>query len=407
MFFLRVMTGPPSRGGERFLLFVLATIQFSHTCDFVILMPLGPQLMRVLSLSPSQFTLLVSSYTWSAGVSGLLSSLFADRFDRKRVLLACYLGFIVGTGLCGYARSYHFLLVARIVAGAFGGALGASIFAILADVIPAHRRGVATGIVLSAFSVASVIGIPFGLFLASAKGWALPFYGIAGLGSLVWVVAARRLPNLRGHLSMRGQILEELRKLAMHPVHLRAFGLTIFVIGAGFLVIPFLSPYLVANLGVAEVDLGYVYFFGGLFAFFSSRFFGRLADRYGAFKVYVGIALGSIVPILGVTHLPVWPFWAILVVTTLFFMLVSGRWVPALTLITSAAEPRVRGGFLSLNASVQQVALGLASYLSGHIVGQGPGGRLTGYSTAGWIATLITVSSLGMARRVRSYDNPL
>jgi predicted MFS family arabinose efflux permease len=391
------------RRRERLILFVLATIQFSHVCDFVLLMPLGPQLMRVMSLSPAQFSLLVSSYTWSAGISGFFASLFADRFDRKRVLLFCYFGFLGGTLFCGLSGRYELLLAARVVAGAFGGTLAALIFAILADIVPEARRGAATGVLLSAFSIASVLGIPIGLFLATHQSWSFPFIVIAALGLLVWVLAAFQLPSLRGHLSPEGpaRLGADLKYVVTDGTHVRAYLLTTFVIGGGFLVIPFISPYLVGNVGLQESDLPFVYFFGGLFTFFTSRFIGTLADRYGSFRVYVSIAASSVIPLLLMTNLPPVPRWATLVVTTLFFVLVSGRWVPAMALITSSALPRVRGSFLSFNSSVQQIALGLATFLSGHIVGRTADGKLTHYPLAGAIAVVITLSSIFIARRVR------
>jgi len=398
----------PDRTQERLILFVLATIQFSHTSDFVIMMPLGPQLMRVLSLSTTQFSLLLSSYTWSAGLSGFIASLFVDRFDRKHVLLTCYCGFLIGTFLCGIADRYEFLLGARIFAGAFGGTLAAGVFSILADVIPSNRRGAATGVILSAFSVASVLGIPVGLFLASHFTWEMPFLAIAGLGVVVWGLAAWQLPPLRGHLAEQtAGFGGELRYVVTNGPHVRAYMLTSFVIGGGFLVIPFVSPYLVSNVGLKESDLIYVYLLGGSLTFFSSRWIGSLADRYGARKLYPVIAVASTLPLFLMSHLPRLPLAYVLVVTGLFWVLVSGRWVPAMTLITSASVPRVRGSFLSFNSSIQQIALGVATYLSGNIVGRSPNGELTHYGTAGWLAVVVTWASVWLAGRVVSGENAI
>ncbi len=392
------------RRREGLILFVLATIQFCHVSDFVLLMPLGPQLMRVMNLSPVQFSLLVSSYTWSAGISGFFASLFVDRFDRKRVLLACYLGFMGGTALCGLVHEYTWLLFARIVAGAFGGTLAAGVFAIVADVVPVERRGAATGIILSAFSVASVVGIPIGLFLASHYTWSVPFLAIAFLGIGVWALAAWQLPPMRGHLAAQeGAALgADLRYVITHGPHIRAYLLTTFVIGGGFLVIPFLSPFLVSNVGLTEAQLPYVYLIGGGCTFFSARLFGGLTDRYGAHKVFTGVALCSLVPLVLLPYLPRVPFAWALVLTSLFFIFVSGRWVPAMTLITSASEARVRGSFLSFNSSLQQIALGLATYVSGHIVGQAADGSLTHFPIAGWLGGGVTLCSIWLAHRVKN-----
>ncbi len=390
------------RRRERLLLFVLTAIQFCHMCDFVLLMPLGPQLMRVMSLSPAQFGFLVSSYTWSAAIAGFFASLFVDRFDRKPVLLFCYAGFLVGTALCGMVDRYHWLLLARVVAGAFGGSLVSGVFAIVADVVPESRRGAATGRILSAFSMASVLGIPFGLWLAAHYRWSLPFLVLAALGAAVWVLAFWQLPPLRGHLdaARKRPFAGELRYVITHPNHVRAYLLTISIIGSGFLVIPFISPFLVNNVGVRESQLPYVYLTGGAVTFFTSRYLGVLTDRFGAGAVFLGVAFCSTIPLLLLTHLSPAPLAVVLPVTSLFFVLVSGRWVPAMTLITSASVPRVRGSFLSFNSSLQQVALGMATFLSGHILGQGPEGRLTHYRVAGWLAVACTLASIWLAWRV-------
>ncbi|WP_205502123.1 MFS transporter [Rufibacter psychrotolerans] len=389
---------------ESWLLFILAAIQFTHIMDFVIMMPLGPQLMRVFQISPREFGFLVSAYTFSAAVSGVLSAFFIDRFDRKSALLGLYLGFTLGTFACALAPTFSFLLIARVLAGAFGGVLGALVLAIIGDSIPEERRGAATGKVMAAFSIASIGGIPVGLYLASHASWHAPFYLLTALSVLVLLLAWRMLPPMRQHL---------LHHVPQHPAQvlgtifsrvncLWAFTLMVTLSLAGFTVVPFLSPYMVANVGFAEAELSYIYLFGGLATVVTSQLAGRLSDRYGKRKVFMWAALLSILPILAVTHLPRVPHWQAFVVTTFFFIFFGARFVPAMSLITSSVEPRLRGSFMSVNSSVQQLASGLAAFLSGLIITNVPGSaELRHFGTVGLIATVFTLVSMWVVTRLK------
>jgi predicted MFS family arabinose efflux permease len=389
---------------ESWLLFILAAIQFTHIMDFVIMMPLGPQLMRVFQISPKEFGLLVSAYTFSAATSGLLSAFFIDRFDRKNALLALYLGFTLGTFACALAPTFSFLLVARILAGAFGGVLGALVLAIIGDSIPEERRGAATGKVMAAFSIASIGGIPVGLYLASHASWHAPFYLLTGLSLLVLVLAWRMLPSMRQHLLHHvpqhpGKVLLTIFSQANS---LWAFALMVVLSFAGFTVVPFLSPYMVANVGFEEAQLSYIYLFGGLATVVTSQWAGRLSDKYGKSKVFMVAALLSIIPILLVTHLPQVAHWQAFVVTTLFFIFFGARFVPAMSLITSSIEPRLRGSFMSVNSSVQQLASGLAAFLAGLIITTTPGSQtLHGFGTVGIIATVFTLISMWVVKKLK------
>ncbi len=185
---------------ERLLLLSLAAIQFTTVVDFIIIMPLGPQYMRVFSITPGQFGLIVSAYAISAGISGIAAGFFLDRFDRKRALLGLYSGFTLATLFCAVAQTYPLLVAARALAGAFGGVTGALILAIVGDVVPEHRRGAAMGLVMSAFSIANICGVPLGLVLASHFNWHVPFFALAGLSIIVLAVMVRVMPSLRTHL---------------------------------------------------------------------------------------------------------------------------------------------------------------------------------------------------------------
>ena len=401
---------------ERSLVAVLTAVQFTNVLDFVLMMPLGPQLMRSFGIGPRGFALLVSSYTFSAAASGFASAFLMDRFDRKRALLGVYAGFTFATLACGLAPGYLTLVAARVLAGLFGGVLGALVFAVIADAVPYARRGQATGAVMSAFSLASVLGIPAGMALANAFDWHAPFVALAGVGALVWGAALVMLPPLRAHLERaaasqpgtgdrraRG-LLATLRRVFAAPGHRRAFAFISVLMLAGFTVVPFLSPYMVQNVGLTERELPYIYLAGGVCTVVTSNLIGRLADRRGKLGVFTAAALLSIVPILLVTNLPRLPLALALAATTLFMVLVSARLVPAMAMITASAEPGERGSFLSVNSAVQQLAAGAASFLAGLIITEGPGGELRHYDVVGALAVAATLASLVVARRLRPLE---
>ncbi|MBC7923344.1 MAG: MFS transporter [Ferruginibacter sp.] len=394
---------------EKLLLFVLAAIQFTHVLDFVIMMPLGPQLIRVFSITPQQFGLLVSAYTVSAGISGFAGSFFIDRFDRRAALLWLYIGFTVGTLACALSPDYAFLLAARIFAGLFGGVLGALIFAIIGDAIPEARRGMATGKVMASFSVASVIGVPFGLYLATLISWHAPFVLLAGASALVLPVAFKALPSMIKHLAGKraaGNPFANLQTIFTNSNMRWALSLMMMLNVAGFMVIPFLSQYMVQNVGLREDQLPYIYLFGGALSYFTSPYIGKLADRYGKPRVFVWMAVSSLLPVLLITNLSVTPLWIVLVITTFFFVVNGGRFVPAVALVTSSALPRVRGSFMSINSSLQSLAAGFASYLAGLIVTEASDKSLLHFSWTGLVSAVATLLCILICLRVKTVDQP-
>lgn len=389
---------------EKALLWTLAAINFIHIVDFMILMPLGPQLMRLFEIGPSEFSLLVSSYTFSAGISSFFGAFILDRFDRKKILLWVYIGFTIGTLGCALSPSYPVLLAARVISGVFGGLTSALILAIIGDVIPYEKRGSAMGLVMSAFSFASVMGVPLGLFLASLSDWHTPFYILTGLSIISLGMIVKFIPNIADHLNQeiqRPSPVQVISRVTSNSNQMRAITLSVMMMFGQFMIIPFLSPFNVANVGFTEMQLTYIYIAGGGFTIFTSPWVGRLSDKYGKLKVFTIFMVLNLIPIAIITHLGVTPIPFVLMITTMFFVTSNGRYVPAAAIITGTAKPENRGSFLSFNSAVQQIAAGLASLIAGLIIGENELGQLTNFNLVGYIAILFSVLCIPLARRVK------
>jgi predicted MFS family arabinose efflux permease len=383
------------------LLLVLAAVQFTHSMDFMVMMPLGPQCREELALSPLQFSLLVGAYGFSAAIAGLFAAWFIDRFDRKSALLVLYGGFTAGTLLCAVAPGYWWLVSARSIAGAFGGIVAAFILVIIGDAFPEIRRGRATGVVMTAFSVASIAGLPAGIMLGNRFGVRAPF-GVLGLVAIgILILAWRILPALRGHLGHRHSSTAETWAVLTQPIHLRAYLFMLMLVMGSFTIAPHFSDYLVHNVGRSKDDLAYVYLCGGLLTFVTLPQIGRWADRFGKLIIFRIMGMLTLFMLVVISNLPPVALAILLLITTLYWIFTSGRWVPAMAMITSSASPRYRGSFMSITASVQQMSCGLAAVVAGAVIDERPSGRLTGYATAGGIAAACTAISLLLAGRLR------
>ncbi len=397
---------------EKYFLLILAGIQFSHILDFMIMMPLGPILMAEFGIGTHEFGLLVASYSFSAALSGLLSSTFIDRFERKRLLMIMFALFGIATLACGLAPGYLTLLVARGLAGAFGGMLGALVQTMVGDVIPFVRRARATGIISTAFSISTVAGVPLSLWLANHLQWRAPFILIAVLVLMFILVGFRFLPELRHHISpeKRRHPFSAMFEVLRDSNHLRSLLYSALVIFSGFTVIPYITVYAVSNVGIAQLDIPLIYLAGGAATFFTARLIGRWADARGKVEVYRLIAFAASLPLLVVTHVGAAPLWVWLICTTTFFVLVPGRFIPAMAIITSSAQPRLRGTFMSLNATTQSLSMGLATTLAGFIITQDSQGMIVGYRSVGYIAVAANLLAIWFVSRivmhVRSPDLP-
>jgi predicted MFS family arabinose efflux permease len=387
---------------ERYLLLTLAGIQFSHVLDFMIMMPLGPILIAEFGITTHEFGLLVASYSFSAAASGLLAATFVDRFERRRLLLSMFALFGLATLACGLAPGYATLLIARGLAGAFGGVMGALVQTMIGDVIPFERRARAGSMVSAAFSVSTVAGVPLSLWLANHFQWRAPFVFIAVLVILFILVGVRVLPEMRHHLGtqQRAHPFVPMFDVLRDPNHLRALLFSAMIIFSGFTVIPYITLYSVHNVGISQHDIPLVYLAGGAATLVSARLIGYWADLHGKIEVYRVVAVAALLPLLVVTHIGAVPLWLWLVCTTTFFVLVSGRMIPAMAIITSAAQPELRGTFMSLNATTQAFAMGLASTLAGFIISQDNAGHIVDYGLVGYVAMAANLLAVWFVSRI-------
>ena len=388
---------------EAWLLFTLAGIQFTHILDFMIMMPLGPQFTALFGISNAQFGLLVSAYTLSAGVSGLMAATYIDRFSRKQLLLTLYPLFGLATLACGLAPDYASLMVARVAAGLFGGVLSALAQTVVADVVPFERRGRAMSVVMTSFSVATVAGVPLGLFLATQFNWHAPFFAIALLVGLLSLGAWQTMPRLDAHLHHpdRTSVWRGIGQVLSEANHLKAFGVSGLMMFAAFTVIPYITIYLQSNAGMLTEEVPWIYLCGGTATLLSARYFGRLTDRLGKVLVFQRLALAMVVPLMATTLSQGLPLWGLLLVSTVFFTVMSGRMIPGMAMISSAAQPRLRGTFMTLNAAVHSASMGLGALVGGMIIGRDDQGQITHYWMAGLLGAVASLLSVWLAGRLR------
>jgi predicted MFS family arabinose efflux permease len=394
---------PLSERREFWLLLTLAGIQFTHILDFMIMMPLGPQFREIFGISDAKFGVLVSAYTFSAGISGLLAAFFVDRFDRKKLLLVLYALFALATLACGLATTYEALMVARIAAGVFGGVLSALAQTIVGDVIPVERRGRAMGIVMSSFSISTVAGVPLGLFLAAHFTWHIPFFAIAGMSGLLVILAWQTLPPLRDHLKAARQLspLANMVDTVLNRDHQKALLFTFLMMFVGFVVIPYITLYTTSNGGLGAQQIPYIYLCGGVATLVSARWIGRATDARGKVPMFRALAWLTIIPVVGMTVSAPLGLYGILAVSVLFFVFMSGRMIPGMAIVTSACNPPQRGTFMALNSAVQSLGMSAAAFLGGLIISRDAQGWVLNYwgnGLVGVVASLLSVWLVGKLR---------
>jgi len=378
---------------QRLVICLLAFLQFTIILDFMVLSPLGAMIMPALRVTPAQFGLLVSAYAFSAGTAGLLAAGFTDRFDRKKLLLFFYTGFVAGTFLCAIANSYHFLLIARMVTGLFGGVIGSIVFAITTDLFEYRLRGRVMGVVQAAFAASNVLGLPIGLFLANRWSWHAPFFLIAGTSLAVGVVIVLCLRPINAHLSQRADKspLHHFVHTVSTPRYLQGFAATVLLATGGFMLLPFASAFTVHNVGIPIERLPLIYTVTGVFSMIAGPLIGRASDSFGKFTVFAIGCAWTIVMVLIYTHLGVTPIEIVILVNVLLFIGVSSRMISSSALITAIPSPLDRGSYMSISSSLQQISGGFAAALAGIIVTETPSGAIEHFDVVGYVLVATTL----------------
>jgi predicted MFS family arabinose efflux permease len=381
------MNAPVFTPYQKFVIAMLAFLQFTLVLDFMIMSPLGALLMPDLHITTRQFGLVVSAYAFSAGAAGIMAAGFADKFDRKRLLLFFYSGFVIGTFLCGIANTYAFLLTARIVTGLFGGVIGSVSMAIIADLFPMQVRGRVMGFVQTAFAASQVLGLPLGLFLSNRWNWHAPFLMIVGVSAAVGLLIAVKLKPINEHLkapSTRNPFVH-LFKTVSQGRYIRGFAATMLLATGGFMLMPFGSAFSVGNLGISMRQLPWVYLGTGIASFIAGPFMGKLSDKLGKYKMFcIGSSLGIAV-VLVYCNLGLTPLAWVIVINIILFTAVTARMIASQSLMSGIPDMPDRGAFMAVNNSVAQFAGGVAASIAGLIVVQTPSGGIEHYDILGWV----------------------
>jgi predicted MFS family arabinose efflux permease len=397
---------PPAAGFspyQKFVVGLLAFLQFAVILDFMIMAPLGALIMPALSISPKQFGLVVSAYAFSAGVSGFVTAGFADRFDRKKILMFFYTGFLVGTLWCGLAPTFELLLAARVFTGLFGGVIGSVVLAIATDLFEVSLRGRVMGLIQTAFAASQVLGLPLGLFLSNRWNWHAPFIVLAVLGVAGLAVISAKLKPVDGHLGkpQEHSPFMHLWHTVTEPRHLLAFLTVTLLATGGFMLMPFSSAFLVHNLGIELAHLPTIYFFTGICTMVFGPMIGKAADKFGKFPVFLFGSLLSMVMVVVYTHMDTTPLAAVVLINVVMFVGIFSRMIPFQALSSQVPEPTRRGAYNAISASIQQVSGGIASLVAGHIVTQGADGRIEHFPQVGYVVVGTTLLAIGLVWNIQ------
>ena len=388
---------------QKLVIGMLAFLQFAVILDFMLMAPLGAVILPALSITPAQFGTVVSAYAFAAGISGLLTAGFADRYDRKKLLLFFYAGFILGTLWCGLAQSFESLLLARIVTGLFGGVIGSVVLAIATDLFPPQMRGRVMGFIQTAFAASQILGIPIGIYLSNQWNWHVPFLALAALGLLGGLLIAAFMKPVADHLNVPQQhsAFVHLSQTVTEPRHLLPFVSVLFLATGGFMLMPFSSAFTVNNLGISLHDLPIIYLVTGIATIFVGPMVGKAADSFGKLRVfYIGTGL-TIVMVLIYTHLGVSTLFVVTAINVVLFIGIFSRMIPFQALMSQVPAQSQRGSFNAINASLSQLAGGVASLVAGHIVQQDADGKIHHYDIAGYVVVATSLLACVLLWRIQ------
>jgi predicted MFS family arabinose efflux permease len=385
------------------ILFILALINFTHIVDSMLIMPLGDIFIEMFQINAREYSYLVSSYALAAFFSSLVGVFFLDRFDRKKALLFIYSGFAIGTFLCAFAQSYLSLLLLRFLTGIFGGMIGALVLSIVSDLYPFKERGSAMGILFAAFSAASALGVPIGIYLAAKGNWQLPFLLLGGAGLVIGFIVFFVVPNMTNHfafLDSKPTFSRTIEAITTDSNQVQALLSGFVLVLAHFMIIPFISPYMIKNVGLSQMEISYQFFLGGCATIISAPLIGKLTDRFGVMKVFIVVMAISFIPTIMITSMPIQPLYYALIWTTMFFVFASGRMISPNALITAAAPTSNRGSFMSIKSALQQLAIFFASFISGLIVVIREG-QYENYLYIGFISIFFGLLAIWMVSKIK------
>lgn len=388
---------------QKIIIAILALLQFTVILDFMVISPLGDILMKTLNMTTANFGFAVSAYAFSAGISGLLAAGFADKFDRKKLLIFFYTGFIIGTVFCALSTSYITLLLARIFTGLFGGVIGSVSLAIVTDLFVIHQRGRVMGFIQMAFATSQILGIPMGLYFANHWGWHSSFLMIAALGLIILFAIITQMPAITKHLELQSD-----KSPFLHLWHTLSnknyqigFAAIAFLSVGGFMLQPFGSAFLVNNIHISQLELPMVFFCTGVSVLFIMPIIGKLSDKVSKFRLFAAGSILSMIIIIIYTNLGPVPLWEIVLLTMVMFMGIMSRVIPANTLNTAIPEMKDRGAYMSITSSMQQIAGGIAAVCAGFIVHQKTKtSPLENYDILGYVIAAVTFCTILLMWRV-------
>ena len=394
---------PPFTNHQKFIIAILALLQFTVILDFMVMSPLGDILMKTLDMSTTQFGYAVSAYAFSAGASGLLAAGFADKFDRKKLLVFFYTGFVIGTFFCAFATNYWTMLAARIFTGIFGGVIGSVSLAIVTDLFVLQQRGRVMGFIQMAFATSQILGIPIGLYLANLWGWESAFYLIGVLGIIILLAIIWKMQPVNKHLEVQADknpFLHLWHTLADRNYQIGYVAIAFLSVG-GFMLQPFGSAFLVNNIHISHEQLPLVFLFTGISVLIIMPIVGRLSDKMNKVKLFaIGSAI-SIIMILIYTNLGPTPLWEIVVINMILFMGIMSRMIPATTLNTAVPDMKDRGAYMAITSSLQQIAGGIAAVAAGYIVHQETAhSPLENYHILGYVISVVTLLTVAFIWRI-------
>ena len=382
---------------------LLALTQFTVVLDFMVMSPLGDILMKSMNMTTTQFGLVVSAYAFSAGIAGILTAGFADRFDRKKLLLFFYIGFILGTLFCGLANTYPLLIAARIITGIFGGVIGSISMAIVADLFLPQQRGRVMGFLQMGFGSSQVLGIPISLYLANSFGWQSPFLMIVGLATLIWLIIIIKMKPITQHLEVkndRNAIHHLLHTIAQKDYRIGFMSTALLSLG-GFMMMPWGSAFAINNLHVTPDQLPILFMIAGIATLIIMPIIGKLSDKMDKFNLFAIASVWMICVVLVYTRLTPVPFWFVIIMNVLMMIGIMSRMVPSMALASSLPKMQDRGAFMSINSSLQQIAGGVAAAIGGMVVVQkDKTSPLEHYDTLGILITIILLFAIYMVYRV-------